>query len=489
MGVRLIKSDGRIVDIDTSDFVEVEEGKKGETKRRKLAIPGLEVGDDIDVFFYTETRTQNVHPDPLTFYLKESAPILNYRIHCVIDDNLTAQYRILNGAPDFDVTRDDDGNYILDLELTDISSKEPRLWYSQSQQSPQIKMYLFNRRNSSDFTPKSARFDGMQCNPPVEWIIGDRWDQDDWWLENGAEAGKLVVKNYLKDGHKIAKDVGKMVKDGSISAREGADYLYNLLCYMYIGNLARINAHDFALQYNTLLKANKIPVTAGLSSIPDQEPLYDVINLNNTVFFTSLQGDSSRYYFPPKGIFAPSEIIPGAHGRVAIMWRKPKERKLVPDGDNYFRLPAPASVKNRNVTYVDADIDGTAMAINRKEIYTGAAKMHAFSILSEEDINEGYRKYLSRYGHTVNVKENKKRAAERIERYADGRKEQKEDFKNEINAYHGDYPSEFIDGKVTSIGINPDSAALAYALAYKMDNLVKRAGNNIILSVGKLFSD
>ena len=53
---------------------------------------------------------QNVHPDPLTFYLKESAPILNYRMHCVIDDNLTAQYRILNGAPDFDVIRDDDGN-------------------------------------------------------------------------------------------------------------------------------------------------------------------------------------------------------------------------------------------------------------------------------------------------------------------------------------------------------------------------------------------
>ena len=54
------------------------------------------------------------------------------------------------------------------------------------------------------------------------------------------------MKNYPKDGHKIAKDIGKMVKDGRISVREGADYLYNLLCYLYIGNLARLNAHDFA---------------------------------------------------------------------------------------------------------------------------------------------------------------------------------------------------------------------------------------------------
>ena len=75
-----------------------------------------------------------------------------------------------------------------------------------------------------------------------------------------------------------------------------------------------------------------------------------------------------------------------------------------------------------------------------------------------------------------------------MERYADGRKEQKEDFKNEIREYHGEYPSEFVDGKVTSLGINPDSTALVYELSYKMDNLVKRAGNNVILSLGKLFA-
>ena len=64
MGIRLIKPDGRIVDIDTSEFVEVEEGKKGEHKSRKIAIPGLEIGDDIDVFFYTDSKLQNVNPDP-----------------------------------------------------------------------------------------------------------------------------------------------------------------------------------------------------------------------------------------------------------------------------------------------------------------------------------------------------------------------------------------------------------------------------------------
>lgn len=490
MGVRLVKPDGRIVDIDTSEFVEVEEGKKGEKKSRKLAIPGLEVGDDIDVFFYTETRMQNVHPDPLTFYMKEDAPILNYQIHCVIDDNLTTQYRTLNGAPDFTVSRDYDGNYVLDMVMTDISSKEPRLWYRPSQQSPQVKMYVFNRRNSSDFTPKSARTDGLQSNPPAPMIIGDRWDQDDWWLEKGAMSGDLVMKNYLKDGHKIVKDIEKMVKEGKITSREGADYLYNLICYLYIGNRARLNLRDFALQYYSLLKAHKFPIEGGMSSIPDQEPLDEVINLGNTLFFTRLQGDTTRFYFPPsEGIFAPSDIIPGAQGRKAVMWRKPKERKKEPDGTNYFRIPASTSADNRNVTDVDAALDGTSVVITRKESHSGTTKSHAYGILSEEDMNEGYRKYLSRYGHVVNVKENKKEAADRVERYADGRKEQKDDFKTEIENYHGTPAAEFTDGKVTSLGVDPAAPALVYELTYRMDNLVKRAGNNLVLSIGKLLND
>ena len=83
---------------------------------------------------------QKVHPDPLRLFILKSRLGLNYRIHCVIDDNLTAIPYTLNGAPVFDVTRDDDGNCVLDLEVADISAKEPPYSiFSQSQQSPQIK--------------------------------------------------------------------------------------------------------------------------------------------------------------------------------------------------------------------------------------------------------------------------------------------------------------------------------------------------------------
>lgn len=486
MGVRLIKPDGRTVDIDTSEFIEVEEGKKGEKKSRKLAIPGLETGDDIDVFFYTESRLQNVHPDPMVFTLRDDAPIMSYRIHCIVDDNLTTQYRSFNGAPDFTVSRDEDKNYVLDLEMTDIP-KEPRLWYDSDQQSPTVKIHIFNRRNSDDFTPKSARKDRLHANPAADIIIEDRWDAWDWWLDTHPIVGSMP-QEYIRDGKKIGKTLQKLLKEGKITAQEAADYTYNALCYIYIAKRGNSDHSTFARLLNSDLRAFKIPIEPGISTSDLYEPLDRLINLNHTQGFAKVNGQQPRYYFPPlDGFMAPSELPASLQGRKALMWRKSKERKKKPMTEaDYLTLPMSTAADNRNLTTVDATIDGTALKIRREESYLGATKSGGFRVLSEEDLNEGYKKYLNRYDLTVDIKENSKEAADRLERYADGRNEQKNDFKEEIKSYHGADASEFTGGRVTSIGIDPENPELKYNIDYTMDNLVKRAGKNLILSAGKL---
>ncbi len=490
MGVRLIKPDGRIVDIDTSEFVEIEEGKKGEKKSRKLAIPALEIGDDIDLFYYSESKLQNVHPDPKEFVLRSDAPIMNYRIHCVIDDNLTTQYRALNGAPDFTVSRDEDKNYVLDLEMKDIE-KAPRLWYDPDQQAPTVRMHIFNRRNSDEYTPPSARKDGLQANPEATKIQGDEWNEWDTYLgyKIWIKSGPQLVKDYIKDGKKIKPVLEKMVKAGEISPTEAADYAYNLLCYIYIGQMLRKNDTRFAVYLNSYLNDCKIPAGVGISTSDLNEPLDRLINFRNSTSFTRVEGDCPRLYFPPQTILAPSEMHPAFQGRKALMWRKEKERKKQPTTEaDYFTTPATAASDNRNVTSIEASIDGTTLKIKRIESYIGATKNNALSLLSEEDINEGYKKYLNRYGLSVDLKETKKEAANRAERYADGRHTQKDDFKNEIRGYHDTDASEMTEARVLNIGIDPAAPELTYSIDYTMDNLVKRAGKNLILSAGKLMS-
>ena len=490
MGVRLVKPDGRIVDIDTSEFVEVEEGKKGEKKSRKLAIPGLETGDDIDVFFYTESKLQNVHPDPMEFYLKDDAPILNYAIHCVLDDKLTTQYRTLNGAPDFTVSRDEDGNYVLDLQLTDISAKEPRLWYNPVMQSPLIKMNIYNRRNSDAFTPKSARKDGLQANPDPAKIIEDRYDIDDWWLEKTPGFKDNEIKSGIRDGGKILKEVDRRMKSGEMTVLQTADYLYNLLAYYYAGNRYRMNNRGFIQRLFDLFKGRKIPFSIGLSGMDAYEQLDHMIDYTNNLYFIKVESNGeTRYYFPPAvdRIKLPSEIHAGIQGRKALLYRKKKDRKKNPATD-FFPLPMSTVDDNRNVTTVNAVIDGQVLRIKRDEAYTGATKIGASSLLTWEDLDRDYSSSLGRIGFDVNVKLNKKQITDRDAHYIDMRKEQQDALKDETKAYHDDSPAEFTDGRITSSGIDPENPALGYELTYTMDNLVKRAGKNLIVSVGKLLS-
>ena len=489
LGVRLLKPDGRTVDIDTSDFVEVEEGKKGEKKSRKLAIPGLELGDDIDVFFYTEYRLQIVHPDPIEFYLKDDAPILNYTIHCVVDDNLTTQYRTLNGAPDFNVSRDEDKNFVLDLELTDISAKEPRLWYNPNLQSPLIRMYIYNRRNSDAFTPESARKDGLQANPDPVRMLEDRWTLDDWWAESGYY-GEILLKKEMRDAGKILKGIDNFLKSGKITKIQAADYIYNLLNYDYLGLRDGVNSLAFMKFYLDLLKRRKIPFALGLSSQDYFEPLDQAIEYRNNIYFAKVEdGGVTRYYFPPvdNPVQAPSDISPRVQGRKARMWCKQKERKKNPSAD-FFLLPVTTPDDNRNITVVNASVDGNALKINRDESYLGITKFNAPGLISWEDVDKAYVDYLNRYDLTVSVKEKKKQTADREARYDEQRKEQQADFRREAEAYHSEAPSEFISGTVTDLGIDPDNPALRYELSYTMDNLVKRAGKNLVLSIGKLLS-
>ena len=489
MGVRLIKPDGHIVDIDTSEFIDVVEGKDGNKKSRKLAVPGLEIGDDIDLFFFTETKLQNAHPDPVVFKLRESAPILNYQIKCVIDDNLTTQYRTLNDAPDFNVDRDEDNNYVLTLELNDIDSHEPRLWYNSKQQTPQIALHIYNRRNTETTTPKSAKKDGLQRNPDADVIISDRWDKDDNWIEKGAGYHPAIFGAY-RDERKIVKTLAKQIKKGTITQRQAADYIYNYLVYAFLGNRYNLKCYDFAQIYQSFAMALNINVDMALSSTDRYEPLDQLIDFSNNIYVFRLADDSTRYYIPPFGnpfIIAPGDINPAIQGRKATMWKKKKLRKH--NREEFFEMPDCPLDVNRNLTEVEASIgESMSLDIHRNETYGGATKQSAAHLISWEDIDRGYTSWLNRHGVCPQIKIGKKEAADREAKYPDQRKEQLEMFKDEIREYHGDAAAKFTDGHVTDIGIDPDNPLLCYTLEYTLDNCIKKAGRNLIVSIGRLLN-
>ena len=46
-------------------------------KWNKLAVPGLEIGDKIDIFFFNYTSLENHNLDPFVFRFRQSHPMLS----------------------------------------------------------------------------------------------------------------------------------------------------------------------------------------------------------------------------------------------------------------------------------------------------------------------------------------------------------------------------------------------------------------------------
>ncbi|MDE6703732.1 MAG: DUF3857 domain-containing protein, partial [Muribaculaceae bacterium] len=480
MGVRVIKPDGTINDVNTDEFVEVEEGKKNKEKRRKLAVPGLEVGDMIDVFFYTEHKLQNVHLEPMTYYLRDIYPIMNYHVHAVVDDNLTTQYRTLNGAPDFAVSRDDDKNYVLDMTAQDIAA-EPRLWYSSDEQSPLVKLYVYNRRSDA-YTPNSARKDGLQQNPDPKEIKKDFWLGRDYIFHNGQN----FANYYLKNGAKAVKEISKQLKKGEIDSVAAADYLYNLLTLAYFVSDENLYHMRFGLQLNDLLRGlGKVKYYDFVSTDNEEEAVDELASMFNAEAGICLL-DGKRHYLTPRAIISPSELHGDFIGRKYQSYHTDKYIKQHPEVDTIYRtLPETSPEQNRNVSEMKVRTDGTSAVIDRRESRTGVTKLGVQHLLTAEDIVNAYLSYLNRSGAEVSLKGNNKKAADRQERYNSERQEQQDAFKQEVEDSHKNQ-TEFISGNVEQVGIDPDAPELIYNVSYKMDGFVKQAGKNKIMSVGNL---
>lgn len=486
MGVKVIKPDGTETVIDTDDYVEVKEGKKGKQLRQKLAVPGLEVGDIIDVFVYVSTDIFNDHPDPIIFILREDYPVMNFGLHLLIDADLAATYRLLNGAPEFESVLDGARRYHLDMELVDLPSR-PSLFYDDMTQSPLVKLYVFNP-DADPLTPKSSSMVGHCGEPFSFWVRKEMWNYKVIYDYDGM--AKELLKSSLKNGGKAPGALRKALKSGEKSLTEVTDCAYNLLVFAKLMSDKRVSSLEFDICLQQLLRDI---VGDSLMSVMTTDSNVERLDNVLTIFGLSTGSalpDGSRYYFPPMSFLAPSELHPAYTGRVAQQYPVTKLKDVSEQGDTlYFNLPDSPSRDNRKKHDVKVAFDGTDLTVKRRTSCKGISKLPLMPLLNSENIINAYLDYFNRWGLDIGLKENGKKTADRMARYADGRIEQMDDFESEVRGYNRDVSVDSIKGEIISVGIDPRSPQLVYDVEYTAHDLVKRAGKNLLLSVGKLVED
>ena len=467
LGIRVIKKNGNVQEVSLDDYVDVKEGKNDKDLSQKIAVPGLEVGDCIDVFSLDQIDTQEQQLDPFYFVLRQDEPVLYTKVHCVLDQSLATVYRTMNGAPDFTQTTDKDKNAVLDMVMDKPMDAESSIWYNPLEQSPFIEMYITPTKSKVAVVENAMRQKGVRGNPDVTPIL-----QDDW---------KLLKSNVSKGGYSPAglpstyKSVFKSAKKEGMSAEEKADRIYSFE-YVSWGSSQRV----FNKVANYLRKLG-VELEMGITTPFGALPVDKLINYNSTSWFFRLKG-TDVYYFPGTYPKVASEIPYIYQGRKAYMQ----------DSEEQITIPVSQAEDNKSVTDMVVKLDGTKLDISRKVTYSGEQKMYGQSLVSPDNTLfgssqlEAYWRYLKYDDKDPYSCYTKKESAELKGAFNEFRKNAIDPFKAEISSYHDGDPVQVGGYGVDCVGIRRDSSNFVYHVDYVMDGMVKRAGNNYLLSVGKL---
>lgn len=467
LGIRVIKKNGNVQEVSLDDYVDVKEGKNDKDLSQKIAVPGLEVGDCIDVFSLDQIDTQEQQLDPFYFVLRQDEPVLYTKVHCVLDQSLATVYRTMNGAPDFTQTTDNDKNAVLDMVMDKPMDAESSIWYNPLEQSPFIEMYITPTKSKVAVVENAMRKKGVRGNPDVTPIL-----QDDW---------KLLKSNVSKGGYSPAglpstyKSVFKSAKKEGMSAEEKADRIYS---FEYVSWGASQRAFNTVANY---LRKLGVEIEMGITTPFGALPVDKLINYNSTSWFFRLKG-TDMYYFPGTYPKVASEIPYIYQGRKAYMQ----------DSEEQITIPVSQAEDNKSVNDMVVKLDGTKLDISRKVTYSGEQKMYGQSLVSPDNTLfgssqlEAYWRYLKYDDKDPYSCYTKKESAELKGAFNEFRKNAIDPFKAEISSYHDGDPVQVSGYGVDCVGIRRDSSNFVYHVDYVMDGMVKRAGNNYLLSVGKL---
>lgn len=467
LGIRVIKKNGNVQEVSLDDYVDVKEGKNDKDLSQKIAVPGLEVGDCIDVFSLDQIDTQEQQLDPFYFVLRQDEPVLYTKVHCVLDQSLATVYRTMNGAPDFTQTTDKDKNAVLDMVMDKPVDAESSIWYNSLEQSPFIEMYITPTKAKVAVVEKAMRQKGVRGNPDVTPILQDDWKLLKSYVSKGGYSPASLPSTY--------KSVFKSAKKEGMSAEEKADRIYS---FEYVSGGASQRVFNTVANY---LRKLGVEIEMGITTPFGALPVDKLINYNSTSWFFRLKG-TDVYYFPGTYPKVASEIPYIYQGRKAYMQ----------DSEEQITIPVSQAEANKSVNDMVVKLDGTKLDISRKVTYSGEQKMYGQSLVSPDNTLfgssqlEAYWRYLKYDDKDPYSCYTKKESAELKGAFNEYRKNAIDPFKAEISSYHDGDPVQVGGYGVDCVGIRRDSSNFVYHVDYVMDGMVKRAGNNYLLSVGKL---
>lgn len=500
LGARVIKPNGTIKEIDTDEVVLTKDSRNEKTA--KLAIADLEPGDIIDYYTATDVSLRNnLGTKEYTVILFNDAPVLHQSFHAEFSKHFNINYSPYNGSPDLTIKHIGD-DIDISLEQKNIPASETSLWTSAEQQLPFIRIYFIanNQPGITKGKKSSEVFDAAKEVYAYKYYT------------SYVESDGRKSFNQLADGIKrMAKKTDKPFKD--MTEEEKALFVYYATRYMKILDFdinameSTINSGEYVFDglaiplHNAFIAADLQPaiIIGNKKNGYKPDELMRVSDLTGITYLPSI-----KKYFAIESIYDVPFFIPqDMEGAEVAKEIRLKSKGLLKVGINRSAdladmmkakpVPASTSADNARIDYLKISIpeDENKLAVTKKSVLKGHYKYKAQSLLIlYEDYYEHERKIFKEPLSLVERLEDSKRGKKYVDEvkgaFAEARKKQKQAFIDEAKDWYEQDVTDMKDFGIDTMGVRHDALDFVFHSSFLLDGLVKKAGNNYIVEVGKI---
>ncbi len=508
LGIRVIKPNGTIEKVNV-DEAAVTLKETSDSKKNKIAIPNLAIGDIIDYYITSYDKVEVAGTvETMMFVLSDDYPILNYSINILFDKRIAAEYLCINGAPDFRVRGQDDGN-LLEITAKNLPKIKNLVWSSMARQMPLARLkYAFSDiYHSAGNVVKRGSVQKVVTADDVETSV-----------QNSLASYMMSISsngNIKKEWEKYSS-----TRKGNQTSDSIAAFVYYCYRYYNYGNYKDLVDGDFASAED--YGGNYYQLQKGMEIIRTLDEVFDIkgevimITGRNSVKRNNLfsSGDLNfmiRMYTPKPtflylggSLYNYGEIYPAFEGEQGkyVSFKSKKTGLIIRRVIGYevedqgVATPNKTDYKANNHTEkLTVEIDKTnqqLLNVKRNVVAKGHLRRDMQSSLEvwedyckTERANLGYETDMQKFWSDKG-KDYKKSVEEFTTKLTKARETVKEKFETEVKNQYDAKPKELKSYKIINHGFRHGDPGFVMEEDFTMDGWVKKAGNNYIVEIGKL---
>jgi len=497
IGAKIIKPDGKEVIVNTGEEVLTKDESKD--KQGKLAISGLQVGDILDYYVtnveVTETGTSSTYnSNDNIFVFADEYPILYYSIDLQFNKKLNVRHIYANGAPHFEENRNNDGDLLLSLKARNIPKYQSQLWTSSLRQYPYIELasaYNDSRDKIIDKNGFDERTAMLEANKMLfEELFAEmnsNYESFEKGLKNAFGSNRNFKNAPLDSVVQLLYNQWKY-KTFDFYYKEDFD---DIPAINYRSAVSRSNVIDLCFILNDL----KIDFDILLVSSRNNSTLDNAFNFDDFDAMIRVNSAQPLYLCFDDAVNHFNEIPVRFQGEKAIVLRAKKKNNFKYEFTEGGEEALPVAAADNNFISEDIKVSliqpaGQKLRIER-DVKKGGSLQHddQKQLISTFDIDESIAEAGKAEGIGTRFRNYKDRDIyiNGLQSSADKAKtDLDKNFTSEIKANFDQDPQQVSDCKIINMGLKEASPILEYSATFMIDNMVKKAGNNYIVSMGKL---